>query len=101
MEDSALALSVFLLLSENGTQLKKLSSCGVVVKNLFVGNLDSMVTQAELRRLFEAYGQVAPVHVIVDRNTGVPRIQELNGSVLRGRTLNVEYARPRPECPAA
>lgn len=86
------------------------------MKNLFVGNLDSMVTQAELRRLFEAYGQVAQVHVIVDRNTGVPQyafvemikdadaekaIQELNGSVLRGRTLNVEYARLRPERPAA
>lgn len=86
------------------------------MKNLFVGNLDSIVTQAELRRLFEAYGQVAQVHVIVDRDTGVPRyafvemmndahaekaMKELNGSVLRGRTLNVEYARPRPERPAA
>jgi RNA recognition motif-containing protein len=86
------------------------------VKNLFVGNLDSMVTKEELRRLFEAYGQAAQVHIIVDRNTGLPRyafvemmndadtdkaIQELNGSILRGRTLNVEYARPRPERPAA
>jgi len=86
------------------------------VKNLFVGNLDSMVTQEELRRLFKAYGQVAQVHIIVDRDTGLPRyafvemmndadadkaIRELNGSILRGRTLNVEYARPRPERPAA
>lgn len=75
-----------------------------------------MVTQEELRRLFEACGQVAQVHVIVDRDTGLPRyafvemmndadagkaIQELNGSILRGRALNVEYARPRPERPAA
>jgi hypothetical protein len=43
---------------------------GNVVKNLFVGNLDSKVTQAELRRLFEAYGQVAQIHIIVDRDTG-------------------------------
>jgi RNA recognition motif-containing protein len=86
------------------------------VKNLFVGNLDSKVTQAELRRLFEAYGQVAQIHIIVDRDTGLPRyafvemtndaeaekaIKELNGSILRGHTLNVEYARPRPERPAA
>jgi RNA recognition motif-containing protein len=86
------------------------------VKNLFVGNLDSKVTQAELRRLFEAYGEVAQVHIIVDRDTGLPRyafvemtndahaekvIKELNGSILRGRALNVEYARPRPERPAA
>jgi RNA recognition motif-containing protein len=86
------------------------------VKNLFVGNLDSKVTQAELRRLFEAYGQVAQIHIIVDRDTGLPRyafvemtndadaekaIKELNGSILRGHALNVEYARPRPERPAA
>jgi RNA recognition motif-containing protein len=86
------------------------------VKNLFVGNLDSKVTQAELRRLFEVYGQVAQIHIIMDRDTGLPRyafvemtndadaekaIKELNGSILRGHTLNVEYARPRPERPAA
>jgi RNA recognition motif-containing protein len=86
------------------------------VKNLFVGNLDSKVTQAELRQLFEANGQVAQVHVVVDRDTGLPRyafvettndahaekaIKELNGSILRDHTLNVEYARPRPERPAA
>jgi RNA recognition motif-containing protein len=86
------------------------------VKNLFVGNLDSKVTQAELRRLFEAYGQVAQIHIIVDRDTRLPRyafvemtndadaekaIKELNGSILRGLSLNVEYARPRPERPAA
>ena len=43
------------------------------MKDLFVGNLDSMVTQAELRRLFEAYGQVVQVHIIADRGTGLPR----------------------------
>src|SRR6267143_6213737 len=87
------------------------------VKNLFVGNLDSEVTHEELRRLFEAYGQVVQVHIIVDRDTGLPRgfafvemtndadaekaIKALNGSILRDRTLNVNYARPRPERPAA
>jgi len=89
---------------------------GKAVKNLFVGNLDSKVTQAELRRLFEGCGPVAQVHVIVDRDTGLPRhafvemindadaeaaIQGLNGSTLRDRALIVEYARPRPERPAA
>jgi RNA recognition motif. (a.k.a. RRM, RBD, or RNP domain) len=43
------------------------------VKNLFVGNLGSEVTHEELRRLFEAYGQVVQVHIIVDRDTGLPR----------------------------
>jgi RNA recognition motif-containing protein len=81
------------------------------VKNLFVRNLGSEVTHEELRRLFEAYGEVAQVHVIVDRDTGLPRgfafvemtneaeaekaIRALNGSVLRDRTLDVNYARPR------
>ena len=43
------------------------------MKNLFVGNLGSEVTHEELRRLFEAYGQVVQVHIIVDRDTGLPR----------------------------
>jgi RNA recognition motif-containing protein len=83
------------------------------VKNLFVGNLGSEVTHEEIRRLFEAYGQVAQVHIIVDRDTGLPRgfafvemtndteaekaIRALNGSIFRDRTLDVNYARPRPE----
>lgn len=90
---------------------------GNVVKNLFAGNLGSEVTHEELRRLFEAYGQVVQVHVIVDRDTGMPRgfafvemtndaeaekaIKALNGSILRDRALDVNYARPRPERPAA
>ncbi len=55
--------------------------------------------------------------IIVDRDTGLPRgfafvemtndakaekaIKALNGSMLRDRTLDVNYARPRPERPAA
>jgi RNA recognition motif-containing protein len=89
---------------------------GNIVKNLFVGNLDSGVTPEEIRRLFEAYGQVGQVHIIRDRDTGVPRfafvemtndaeaekaIKTLNGSILRDRTLDVNYARPRPQRPAA
>ena len=81
-----------------------------VVKNLFVGNLGSQVTHEELRRLFEAYGHVVQVQIIVDRDTGLPRgfafvemtndaeaekaIQALNGSILRDRALDVNYARP-------
>ena len=86
------------------------------MKNLFFGNLGPEVTHEELRRLFEAHGQVAQVHVILDRDTGLPRhafvemtndtqaentIKALNGSILRGRSLYVEYARPRWERPAA
>ena len=82
------------------------------MKNLFVGNLGPEVTHEELRRLFEAFGQVVQVHIIVDRDTGLPRgfafvemtndaeaekaIKALNGSILRDRALDVNYARPRP-----
>src|SRR5713101_4084349 len=84
-----------------------------VVKSLFVGNLGSEVTPEELRRLFEAYGQVGQVHIVRDRDTGLPRgfafvemkneadaekaIKALNCSILRDCALNVSYARPRPE----
>ena len=87
------------------------------MKNLFVGKLGSEVTHEELRRLFESYGEVAQVHIIVDRDTGPPRgiasveitndaeaekaIKGLNGSILRDRALDVNYAQPRPERPAA
>ena len=87
------------------------------MKNLFVGNLDSEVTLEELRRLFAVYGQVVQVHIVLDRDTGLPRgfafvemtnndeaekaIKALNGSILRHRTLDVNYARPRPQRPAA
>ena len=87
------------------------------MKILVVGNLGSEVTLEELRRLFEAYGRVVQVHIIVDRDTGLARgfafvemtndaeagkaIRALNGSILRDRTLDVDYARPRPERPAA
>jgi RNA recognition motif-containing protein len=87
------------------------------VKNLFVANLDSKITKEELRRLFEADGHVEQVHIVLDRETGLPRglafvamtneaeadraIKALNGNILRGRSLGVDYARPRPESPAA
>ena len=99
------------------TTIKTATDRGKVVKNLFVGNLDSELTLEELRRLFEAYGQVVQVHIVLDRDTGLPRgfafvemtnnaeaekaIKALNGSILRDRTLDVNYARPRPQRPAA
>jgi RNA recognition motif-containing protein len=60
---------------------------------------------------------VVQVHIIVDRDTGLPRglafaemtndaeaekaIKAMNGSMLSDRTLDVNYAQPRPEHPAA
>jgi cold-inducible RNA-binding protein len=86
---------------------------GIRVKNIFVGNLDFNTGEEELRRLFEAYGQVDRVSIMTDRDTGRSRgfgfvemanaeegekaIAGLNGSQVGGRTLNVNEARPKPE----
>jgi len=79
--------------------------------NIFVGNLGFSVTDHDLRQLFESYGVVDKVSIITDRDTGRSRgfgfvempdsaaakaaIQELQGTTLAGRTLNVNEAKPR------
>ena len=81
--------------------------------NIFVGNLSRDVTEDDLRRAFEALGQVTSVTILKDKFTGEPRgfgfvempakaaaeaaIRELNGRELKGRALTVNEARPRPE----
>jgi len=83
------------------------------MKNIFVGNLDYDTSEDELRQLFAAYGPVERVTIVRDRNTDRPRgfafvemanavdadkaMAALDGTQLRGRTLNVNEARPRPE----
>ncbi len=79
--------------------------------NIFVGNLSFNSTEEDVRQLFEAYGAVATVNMITDRDTGRARgfgfvemsnnreaqsaIQGLQGKDLGGRTLNVNEAKPR------
>ncbi len=81
--------------------------------NIYVGNLSYDVTDADLRAQFEAFGQVASVNVITDRDTGRPKgfafvemgddgeakaaIQGLNGKEINGRNLTVNEARPKAE----
>jgi len=81
------------------------------VKNLYIGNLDYSTTEDELRTLFAAHGAVESTTVVRDRDTGQPRgfaflemtndeeaekaIQALNGTLLGGRTLTVNEARPK------
>jgi RNA recognition motif-containing protein len=83
------------------------------MKKIYVGNLNFSVTEAALRSLFEAYGSVASVNIVTDRDSGQPRgfgfvemtndaaaakaINGLNGRDLEGRRLNVNEARPKPE----
>ena len=81
------------------------------MKNLFVGNMNFQTTEAELRALFEPYGQVSRVHIAMDRETGrargfafveMPNDEEaakamagLDGKEVGGRNLKVNEARPR------
>jgi RNA recognition motif-containing protein len=83
------------------------------MKNIFVGNLDFKTTEEELRKLFEAYGQVDRISILTDRETGRSRgfgfvemvnaedgekaIAALNGQQIGGRKINVNEARPKTE----
>ena len=87
------------------------------MKNLYVGNLPHSTTEAELRNLFEAHGAVEKITLVTDRDTGRSRgfgfvemtnadevdkaIAALNGSVLGGRTLTINEAKPKSERPRA
>lgn len=81
--------------------------------NIYVGNLSHDATQEELQQAFEAFGKVTSVNIIKDKYSGEPRgfgfvempeiseaeaaIEGLNGKSLKGRNLNVNKARPRPD----
>ena len=41
--------------------------------NIFVGNLDSSVTEEQLRTIFAVYGAVETVTIVTDRDTGEVR----------------------------
>jgi len=80
---------------------------------IYVGNLSYDVTEEELRQEFKAFGEVESVAIITDKYSGRPKgfafvemptvsegqtaIAELNGKVIKERTMNVNEARPRSD----
>jgi len=80
---------------------------------IYVGNMSFDVSEDDLRKAFEAHGQVDSVNIITDRDTGQPKgfgfvemsndteakaaIEALNDKELKGRTISVNVARPRTE----
>jgi cold-inducible RNA-binding protein len=80
---------------------------------LYVGNLSYETTEAELRELFSAHGTVESVNLITEGGSGRSKgfgfvefrddqeanaaIAALNGTELRGRSINVNQARPKAE----
>ena len=81
--------------------------------NIYVGNLSYNVTEEDLKAAFEAFGQVTSASIIKDKFSGQSKgfgfvempvkeeaqaaIGGLNGKEMKGRTLNVNEARPRTD----
>ena len=81
--------------------------------NIYVGNLSYDAGENDIRQLFEEYGSVESVNIIMDRMTNRSKgfgfvemnnddeaekaIEELNGKEHLGRDLKVNVARPRKE----
>ena len=81
--------------------------------NIFVGSLPFHVEEAELRSIFEEYGEVASAKIITDKFSGKSRgfgfiempddevaqkaIEELNGAELDGRTIVVNKSEERKQ----
>ncbi len=81
--------------------------------NIYVGNLSWEATEEDLRQAFEPFGQIESVRIITDKFSNKSKgfgfvempakaeaqaaISGLNGKELKGRTITVNEARPRPE----
>ena len=79
--------------------------------NIYVSNLGFQVGDEDLKGFFTAYGEVTSAKVILDRETsrsrgfgfvdmpndaeGQAAIDKLNGSMVNGRALSVNVARPK------
>ena len=78
-------------------------------KKVFIGNLPFQTTESDLTNTFAQYGRVESVQIITDRETGRSKgfgfivmdeqaadeaIAEISGSMVDGRTLTVNEAKP-------
>lgn len=76
---------------------------------LYVGNLNYQVTEADLRAVFEKYGEIQSISLITDKYTGqskgfafvemaspadAEKALAENGNEFQGRNLTVSEARP-------
>ena len=83
--------------------------------NIYVGNLSYELTEEELQKAFEDFGQVESTRLIKDMYSGRSKgfgfvempddeagqsaIDGLDGKELKGRAIKVNKARPRSEGP--
>ena len=84
-----------------------------MAKKLYVGKLSYNTTDSDLRTMFEEFGSVESVQVIMDRDTGRSKgfafvemssdqeaqaaISALHGKEVDGRTITVNEAKPRED----
>lgn len=82
-------------------------------KKLYVGSLPYRTTEEDLRAIFNQYGEVTSVNIVIDRASGRSKgfgfvemanledakkaLEAVNGSELGGRALIVCPARPQTE----
>jgi RNA recognition motif-containing protein len=82
-----------------------------MAKKIYVGNLSYAASEDDVRQLFEKFGEIESVKIIMDTMTGRPKgfgfvemasdeeagkaIATLNGTSFMERTLNVSEARPQ------
>lgn len=81
--------------------------------NIYVGNLHYGVDEEDLKRVFEEYGEVSSVKIIMDKFTGKSKgfgfvdmtdnaaanqaIEALNDAELEGRNMRVNEAREKTD----
>lgn len=83
--------------------------------NIYVANLSFDIQDEDLRELFAPYGEVSSAKVIMDKVTsrsrgfgfvemadnaaGQKAVTELNSTMLQGRSLKINEAKPREDKP--
>lgn len=83
--------------------------------NIFVGNLSFATTEADLKAMFEAFGNVASAVIVMRKEKNAPKsrgfgfvempdegqalaaVANLNGKDFMGRVINVNETRPKTE----
>src|ERR1035437_8028425 len=81
--------------------------------NIYVGSLHFKMSEAELKEIFEEYGEVTSAKIIIDKYSGKSKgfgfvempndaeakkaIEELNGAEVSGRNIIVNESIERPE----
>lgn len=79
--------------------------------NIYVGNLDFQVKENDLESIFEEYGAISSVKIIIDKYSNKSKgfgfvdmenqdeakkaIDELNGTLLKDREIIVNEAKPK------